>query len=133
MAASPKGSVWKSTCGVPPKGPNTAGASPMNAPGMGPEPRRVEGGDVAAPLLGRGEVGGQAVGVEALAHEVVAPPRAGGRLAMPAMRSLSYGQRRVEEHEPLGELGVLEREDLDDGPAEVAAAEHDPLEARGRR
>ena len=69
---------------------------------MGPEPRGVEGRDVAAPLLGRGEVGGQAVGVEALAHEVVGRlrRRAAGHAGHPL---LVVGQRRVEEHQPLDE------------------------------
>ena len=43
--------------------------------GVGPEARRVEGGDVATPPFGTIELGGQPVGVEALPHEVV------GRLA----------------------------------------------------
>ena len=65
-----------------------------------PEARRVEGGDVAAPLLGRGEVGGEPVGVESLAHEVV------GRLARRAgvharHALLVVGQRRVEQDHAL--------------------------------
>src|SRR6266545_5706356 len=46
---------------------------------MSPESGRVEGGDVAAPFLGGFQFAGEAVGVRALAHEVVARFTRGSR------------------------------------------------------
>ena len=96
---------------------------------MRPEARRVEGGDVAAALLLRVELGGQPVGVGALAHEVVARlarrSRAHARHAFFVVR-----QWRVEQHHPGREaLGEPEREVLDHRTAEIAADEHDALVA----
>ena len=68
--------------------------------GVGPEPRRVEGGDVAAPLLRRGQLGGQRIGVGALAHEVVAG-LAGRARSHPGHALLVVRQGRVEQHHPV--------------------------------
>ena len=97
--------------------------------GVGPEPRRVEGRDVAAALLGGGEVGGQPVGVEALAHEVVGRLR-GGRVSMPAMRSLSKGSGELNSTRRSVSSGCSRASIWIDRAAEVAAAQHDPSRPR---
>ena len=70
----------------------------------------------------------QAVGVGALAHEVVARlARRPG--AHPRHPLLVERQRRVEEHHAIDPVRVAEGEVLHHRPAEVAADQHDPVEA----
>ena len=90
---------------------------------MGPEPGRVEGGDVAAALLGRVELRGETLGIRSLADEVVARLARGAR-PHPLHALLVERQRRVEQDHAGHEVGEAQRDVLDHGAAEVAADEN---------
>ena len=81
------------------------------------------------PLVGRVELGGESVGVGALADEVVLLASVAGRVAIPAMCSLSKGSGEFEEHDAVGPLREPQRDVLDDRAAEITAAEDDSVEA----
>ena len=95
--------------------------------GVGPEARRVERRDVAAPLLGRGELRRERVGIGGLAQEVVVRPVRPRHQALHL--PLHVRQRRVEDHQALGAFGEAGGEVLDHRAAEVTADEHRPLVA----
>ena len=97
----------------------------MNAPGRGPEAVAVHVGDVRATAFGRVELGEQAVGVRALADEVVGGRAfvvgTVGRDAGVGVELVERRWQRVEVAHARHEARVPQAQVVDDGAADVAA------------